>query len=76
MQVMGSCVAGEAAEQWREAFDELKAAGELKADGTNLFKQLRISYNGLTGTQKHMFVDVACSMLGWPAAAAKAIWRG
>ena len=72
---MGSHVAGQSAEHWREAFVELHKAGELEADGKNLFQQLRISYDGLNEQQKEMFLDVACNMIGWSFDYAKEIWK-
>jgi hypothetical protein len=73
---MGCLLAGKSAEQWEQAFRKLQRAGTLAANGRNLFTPLRISYDGLDDEQQEMFLDVACSMLGWPATAAKAIWEG
>ena len=72
---MGCLLAGEPAGQWMEAFGKLQKAGKLAANRINLFGQLRISYDGLDDEQKEMFLDVACSMLGWQATTAKAIWK-
>ena len=65
MQVVGSRLKGQPVTIWKETLGQLEAAGVLCADGSNLFEQLKISYDGLNDDeQREMFLDVACLFVG------------
>ena len=59
---------------WEAALAELQTAGELAANGHNLFDQLRISLDGLNTRERDMFVDIACVYIERAVDDAKAVW--
>ena len=76
MQVMGSRLKGKPTSIWEETLRKLQAAGILRADGDNLFEQLKVSYDGLdSDEEREMFLDAACLFLGGTAGVAKEIWK-
>ena len=76
VQVVGSRLKGQPANIWKETLGQLEAAGVLCADGSNLFKQLKIGYGGLDDEeQREMFLDVACLFLGSKLDFAKQMWQ-
>ena len=76
MQVVGSRLKGQPTAIWRETLRKMQAAGTLRADGDNLFEQLKVSYDGLDDDEeREMFLDVACLFLEKTAGVAKAMWE-
>ena len=45
VQIFGSMLAGQQKAFWEEALREMRNAGNLEANGSNLFAQLRIPYS-------------------------------
>ncbi|XP_022735584.1 TMV resistance protein N-like [Durio zibethinus] len=55
LEVLGSMLWNKDASQWRSAIERLK--NELHKD---IHERLQISYDGLSETQKNIFLDIAC----------------
>ena len=64
--------------RWSEALVKLQKAERLAPDlgEERLFSRLRISYDALEPSEKSIFLDAACFLLGRRAATAKRVWSG
>ena len=76
LQIVGAYLFERSSQFWEAALARLQTAGQLAANGENLFDQLRMSYDGLDPEEREMFVDIACIYDGRAVDEAKAIWVG
>ena len=59
LKVLGSLLYSRGTDEWRSARDKLKANPDR-----NILDILQISFDGLTDTQKGLFLDIACFFKG------------
>ncbi|WRX26029.1 hypothetical protein QQP08_018516, partial [Theobroma cacao] len=60
LDVVGSFLCGRDADQWRHAIESLKSEPDKEINNC-----LKISFDGLSETQKKMFLDIAHFFKGW-----------
>jgi hypothetical protein len=59
LKVLGSLLFDKRTNEWKSALDQLKAKPDR-----NILDILQISFDGLTDTQKELFLDIACFFKG------------
>ncbi|GMY19605.1 TMV resistance protein N-like isoform X2, partial [Fagus crenata] len=59
LKVLGSLLFGRSMDAWKSARDQLKVE-----PNSNILDILKISFDGLTDTQKQLFLDIACFFKG------------
>ncbi|CAN6446293.1 unnamed protein product [Victoria cruziana] len=60
LQVIGSTLSSKRVEQWKKLLENLQVIPELD----RIHKVLRVSYDGLSETQKQIFLDISCFFVG------------
>ncbi|KAK9843786.1 hypothetical protein WJX81_006274 [Elliptochloris bilobata] len=77
LKVMGAhlYLFGNQPEIWREALVKLHTTQALGPGKELLLSSLRISYDALTVTQKHMSLDAACFLMEQRINTAKRVWQ-
>ncbi|XP_048439075.1 TMV resistance protein N-like isoform X2 [Pyrus x bretschneideri] len=60
LKVLGSFLHGRSLSAWNSALDKLR-----ENCNSEVFETLKISYNGLDGDERKIFLDIACFFSGW-----------
>lgn len=71
---MGTYLGNKTPNVWKKGLLRLRAADDFMGN-ERVFRQLRISYDGLCDQEKQLFLDVATVMVGWKREDAEAIWE-
>ncbi|XP_006853646.3 TMV resistance protein N isoform X1 [Amborella trichopoda] len=71
LKVLGSYLSDKTLEEWKEAVKKLRTISEEE-----VMPKLRISFDGLDGETKQIFLDIACLLIGYDRDRAIEIWKG